>query len=99
MKLMRRGSCSAVADRLAELGPQVWRLGGSDAQREVVEETRIAALLRAGRYDEAREVRTGASTAGTVVATRTGWPAARPRAPDSQTATAGPGREARVRRW
>ncbi len=56
MKLMAEGQCSAAADRLAELGPQVWRLGGSDAQREVVEETRIAALLRAGRYDEAREV-------------------------------------------
>ena len=56
MKLMVEGRCSAAADRLAELGPQVWRLGGSDAQREVVEETRIAALLRAGRYDEAREV-------------------------------------------
>ena len=56
MKLMAEGRCSAAADRLAELGPQVWRLGGSDAQREVVEETRIAALLRAGRYDEAREV-------------------------------------------
>ncbi|HWJ08114.1 MAG TPA: hypothetical protein VNS46_01980, partial [Nocardioides sp.] len=34
----------------------VWRLGGSDAQREIVEEARIAALLRAGRYDEARLV-------------------------------------------
>ena len=56
MKLMAEGNCSAAADRLAALGPQVWRLGGSDAQREVVEETRIAALLRAGRYDEAREV-------------------------------------------
>jgi hypothetical protein len=56
MRLMAEGRCSAAADRLAELGPQVWRLGGSDAQREVVEETRIAALLRAGRYDEAREV-------------------------------------------
>ncbi len=56
MKLMAEGRCSAAADRLAALGPQVWRLGGSDAQREVIEETRIAALLRAGRYDEAREV-------------------------------------------
>ncbi|NUS52523.1 MAG: hypothetical protein HOQ22_15975, partial [Nocardioidaceae bacterium] len=27
--------------------------GGSDAQREVVEETRICALLRAGRFPEA----------------------------------------------
>jgi pentatricopeptide repeat protein len=56
MGLMVRGRCSEAADRLAALGPQVWRVGGSDAQREVVEETRIAALLRAGRYDEARSV-------------------------------------------
>ena len=32
------------------------RLGGSDAQRELVEEARISALLRAGRYDDARDV-------------------------------------------
>jgi hypothetical protein len=56
MRLMAEGRCSAAADRLAELWPLVWRVGGSDAQREVVEETRIAALLRAGRYDEARAV-------------------------------------------
>ncbi|RYP87556.1 pyridine nucleotide-disulfide oxidoreductase [Nocardioides guangzhouensis] len=56
MGLIVRGRCSEAADRLAALGPQVWRVGGSDAQREVVEETRIAALLRAGRYDEARDV-------------------------------------------
>jgi hypothetical protein len=29
-------------------------LGGSDAQREILEETRIAALIRADRLDEAR---------------------------------------------
>ncbi len=32
------------------------RLGGSDAQREIIEETRIAALVRADRLDEAREL-------------------------------------------
>lgn len=52
--LMHAGRCSAAADALAALESSLWRLGGSDAQREVVEETRIAALLRAGRYDEAR---------------------------------------------
>ncbi|MBC9731744.1 pyridine nucleotide-disulfide oxidoreductase [Nocardioides marmotae] len=51
---MHAGRCSAAADALAALESCLWRLGGSDAQREVVEETRIAALLRAGRYDEAR---------------------------------------------
>lgn len=51
---MHAGRCSAAADALAALESCLWRVGGSDAQREVVEETRIAALLRAGRYDEAR---------------------------------------------
>ena len=50
------GRASEAADRLAALAPQCWRFGGSDAQREIVEETRIAALLRAERYDEARLV-------------------------------------------
>ena len=31
-------------------------MGGSDAQREVVEETRICALVKAGRLDEALAV-------------------------------------------
>lgn len=51
---MAAGKHSAAADELASLAPQVRRLGGSDAQREIVEETRIAALLRAGRWEEAR---------------------------------------------
>ena len=46
----------AAADQLAALSAQTWRLGGSDAQREVVEEARISALLRAGRLDEARQL-------------------------------------------
>lgn len=54
--LLAAGRCSAAADRLAALSSSTWRLGGSDAQREIVEEARIAALLRAQRYDEAREV-------------------------------------------
>jgi hypothetical protein len=52
--LMRAGSCSAAADGLGALTDALPRLGGSDAQREIVEEARIAALLRAGRYDDAR---------------------------------------------
>ena len=48
------GRASEAADLLAALAPQCWRFGGSDAQREIVEETRIAALLRAERYDDAR---------------------------------------------
>ena len=50
------GRASEAADRLAALAPQCWQFGGSDAQREIVEETRIAALLRAERYDDARVV-------------------------------------------
>jgi tetratricopeptide (TPR) repeat protein len=48
------GRASEAADLLGALAPQCWRFGGSDAQREIVEETRIAALLRAERYDDAR---------------------------------------------
>jgi len=53
---MVTGSFGAAADALALLSPQLRRLGGSDAQREIVEEARIAALLRAERWDEARMV-------------------------------------------
>ena len=44
----------AGADALAQLQGQTVRLGGSDAQREILEESRIAALLQADRLDEAR---------------------------------------------
>jgi tetratricopeptide (TPR) repeat protein len=56
LRLLVLGQPSACADELIRLTPQVWRVGGSDAQREVVEETLVSALLRAGRYDEARAV-------------------------------------------
>ena len=52
--MMARDENSAAADRLATLAPSIRRLGGSDAQREIIEEARIAALLRADRWDEAR---------------------------------------------
>ncbi len=54
LRRLVRGDPSGAADALARLQPQLWRVGGSDAQREVVEETRICALLRAGRTAEAR---------------------------------------------
>lgn len=50
---VRRGSHSAAADRLAALAGTSWRLGGSDAQREIIEDTRIGALIAAGRHAEA----------------------------------------------
>jgi hypothetical protein len=48
------GRYSEAADALAALAGPSRRLGGSDAQREILEETRIAALVRADRLDEAR---------------------------------------------
>jgi hypothetical protein len=50
------GRYSEAADALAALAGPSRRLGGSDAQREILEETRIAALVRADRLDEARTV-------------------------------------------
>lgn len=50
---MAAGRHSQAADSLRDLPAR--RLGGSDAQREILEEARIAALVRAGRLDEARE--------------------------------------------
>ena len=50
------GDPGAAADQLNRLLGVIWRLGGSDAQREVVEDTLIAALLAAGRLDDARPV-------------------------------------------
>ncbi|MCW2812799.1 MAG: pyridine nucleotide-disulfide oxidoreductase [Nocardioides sp.] len=50
------GQASAAATDLGSLAAGVRRVGGSDAQRELVEEIRIAALLRADRYVEARDL-------------------------------------------
>ena len=54
LRRLASGEHSAGADALARLQRQTVRLGGSDAQREILEETRIAALLRADRFEEAR---------------------------------------------
>jgi hypothetical protein len=53
LRLLADGEPGKAADRLGSLRSVLWRLGGSDAQREVVEDTEIAALLAAGRYAEA----------------------------------------------
>jgi hypothetical protein len=53
LRRLVQGDPSGAADALARVQPALWRVGGSDAQREVVEETRICALVRAGRYAEA----------------------------------------------
>jgi tetratricopeptide (TPR) repeat protein len=49
-----RGDYAEAADELGAVLPELARVGGSHAQREVFEDTFIAAALRAGHYDEAR---------------------------------------------
>ncbi len=53
LRRLTLGQPGSAADALGRLQMTVRRLGGSDAQREVIEETRLSALLQAGRYDEA----------------------------------------------
>lgn len=87
LRLMAAGRHGEAAVGLAALAPQVPRLGGSDAQREVVEEARIAALLRADRWDEARALlderldrrRSRRDEAWRAVSEPAGSPAAPPR--------------------
>jgi tetratricopeptide (TPR) repeat protein len=48
------GAWDEAADILVPLLPEVVRIGGSGAQRDIVEDTAIVACLRAGRTEEAR---------------------------------------------
>jgi hypothetical protein len=50
-----RGDYEAAAESLAAALPELARIGGSHAQREVFEDTYIAACLRAGGHDKAAE--------------------------------------------
>jgi len=50
-----RGDYDAATDKLAAALPELDRLGGSHAQREILEDTYIVACLRAGRHDKAAE--------------------------------------------
>jgi hypothetical protein len=52
---LARGDYNAAADTLDAALPELARLGGSHAQREIFEDTYIAACLRAGRHDRAAE--------------------------------------------
>ncbi len=52
------GHFSLAADVLVPVLPRLPRLGGSAAQREVVEETVLHALLSADRFAEARTLLT-----------------------------------------
>ncbi len=49
-----RGDYALAADELGASLPELARVGGSHAQREVFEDTFIAAALRAGHHDKAR---------------------------------------------
>jgi hypothetical protein len=62
------GRYDAVAETLGPLTAQWCRLGGSDAQREVIEDTLISALMRAGRLAEAQTVLIARSDRRLVVA-------------------------------
>lgn len=48
------GQPAAAADTMQRSLVQLWRVGGSAAQREVIEDTLLYALIEAGRCDEAR---------------------------------------------
>jgi uncharacterized NAD(P)/FAD-binding protein YdhS len=52
------GRWAAAVRELAAVRPHVARLGGSAAQREVIEDTYVHALASAGRHQEAAEVLT-----------------------------------------
>jgi hypothetical protein len=49
------GDYAAAADLIGPMLPEVTRVGGSHAQRELFEDTYIVACLRAGRGEAARE--------------------------------------------
>jgi tetratricopeptide (TPR) repeat protein len=50
-----RGDYTAAADLIGPMLPEVVRIGGSGAQRELFDDTYIVACLRAGRDEAARE--------------------------------------------
>lgn len=50
-----RGDYTAAADLIGPMLPEVPRVGGSHAQRELFEDTYIVACMRAGRGEAARE--------------------------------------------
>ena len=50
------GDYDEAADLMGPTYPMLARIGGSHAQREVFEDTLLETYIRAGRYDEAREM-------------------------------------------
>lgn len=49
----RRGDYAAAAEHMLPVHDEVWRVGGSNAQRDIFRMTLCAALIGAGRQDEA----------------------------------------------
>ncbi len=56
LRLLVLGRPGPAADGLAAVLPALWRVGGSAAQREVVEDTLLYALIEAGRCEPARQL-------------------------------------------
>lgn len=54
-----RGDYAHAADALGRALPQIWRGGGSHAQRDVFHQIHLDALIRAGRHGEAQQVLMG----------------------------------------
>jgi uncharacterized NAD(P)/FAD-binding protein YdhS len=56
LELLLANRPGAAADVLSGVLPTLWRVGGSAAQREVVEDTLLFALVEAGRWTQAKEL-------------------------------------------
>ena len=52
----REEDYARAADKIAPIAGEVWRIGGSNAQRDVFRLTLTDALLKAGRYQEAHDI-------------------------------------------
>jgi hypothetical protein len=56
LELLLANRPGAAADVLAGVLPTLWRVGGSAAQREVVEDTLLFTLVEAGRWPQAKDL-------------------------------------------
>lgn len=54
-----RGDWAESADRLGAALPQLWRGGGSHAQRDLFQQIHLDAVIRAGRFVEAQQILMG----------------------------------------
>ena len=56
MAAFARGDYATAADRIHPIHDDIWNIGGSNAQRQMFTLTLIKALLRSGRFTEARQI-------------------------------------------